>query len=155
LRVVRDYDWYKEVYHPGVIDSASHGADGMKDFFSLRFVNRSVVAKTALDTEGEACYFRVDDHHLYSISNTTHIREVDRFGTPEQRTLNEDHGTGLIWKLSGITRLEERDGGAYAETRSNRIEQRYPTRARFFVTPMVRRVSQDSLAVSLHQRRSQ
>src|ERR1700722_7559760 len=27
LRVVRDYDRYKEIYRPGVIDSSSHGAD--------------------------------------------------------------------------------------------------------------------------------
>src|SRR5580704_6576946 len=52
LRVVRDYDRYKDVYHPGVIDSAFRRTDGMQDFFFMRLANRSVVAKTALDTEG-------------------------------------------------------------------------------------------------------
>src|SRR3954469_13169789 len=28
LRIVRDYDRYKEIYRPGVIDSISHGSDG-------------------------------------------------------------------------------------------------------------------------------
>jgi hypothetical protein len=151
LRVVRDYDHYKDVYRPGVLDSAAHGSDGMKDFFSLRLVNKSVVAKTALDTEGEASYFRVDEHRWYSISNTTHIREVDKFGTPEQRTLPEDEGTGLIWRLSSITRLEERDGGVYAELEAIALSRDIPSAVRFFVTPIVRRVSRDSMAVSLHQ----
>src|ERR1700733_12163345 len=62
LRVVRDYDRYKDVYHPGVIASSSHGNDGVKDLFSLRLVNKSVVAKTALDADSESSYIRVDEH---------------------------------------------------------------------------------------------
>jgi hypothetical protein len=151
LRIVRDYDRYKEIYRPGVIDSISHGSDGVKDLFSLRLVNKSVVAKTALDADCEASYFRVDDRHWYGISNTTHIQEVDKFGTPNQRTLPEDQGTGLIWRLSSVTRLEERDGGVYAELEAIALSRDIPAAARLFVTPIVRRVSKESLATSLHQ----
>jgi hypothetical protein len=151
LLVVRDYDHYKEIYRPGVIDSMSVRTDGVKDLFSMRLVNKSVVAKTALDTECEASYVRVDDQHWYGISNTTRIREVDKFGTPEQRTLPEDQGTGLIWRLSSITRLEERDGGVYAELEAIALSRDIPAAFRLFVTPIVRRVSRDSLATSLHQ----
>jgi hypothetical protein len=151
LRVVRDYDRYKNVYQPGVIGSISHGTDGDKDLFSMRLVNRSVVAKTALDTDCEASYIRVDDRHWYGVSNTTHIQEVDKFGTPEQRTLPEDQGMGLIWRLSSITRLEERDGGVYAELEAIALSRDIPAAFRLFVTPIVRRVSRDSLATSLHQ----
>src|ERR1700720_1604923 len=35
LRIVRDYDRYREIYQPGVIDSISHGTDGVKDLFSM------------------------------------------------------------------------------------------------------------------------
>jgi hypothetical protein len=151
LRIVRDYDRYKEIYKPGVIDSISHGTDGVRDLFSMRLVNKSVVANTALDTDCEASYFRMDDHHWYGVSNTTHIQEVDKFGTPAQRTLPEDHGTGLIWRLSSITRLEERDGGVYAELEAIALSRDIPAAFRLFVTPIVRRVSRDSLVTSLHQ----
>ncbi len=151
VRVVRDYDRYKDVYQPGVIDSISHGTDGIKDLFSMRLANRSVVAKTALDTDCEASYFRIDDRHWYGVSNTTHIQEVEKFGTPAQRTLPEDHGTGLIWRLSSITRLEARDGGVYAELEAIALSRDIPAAFRVFVTPIVRRVSRDSLATSLHQ----
>ncbi len=151
LLVLRDYGHYKEMYRPGVIDSFSRGADGDKDLFSMRLVNKSVVAKTALDTECEVSYIRVDDHRWYGISNTTRIREIDKFGTPEERTLPEDHGTGLIWRLSSITRLEERDGGVYAELEAIALSRDIPAAFRLFVTPIVRRVSRDSLATSLHQ----
>jgi hypothetical protein len=151
VKVLRDYDKYKEVYRPGVIDSISHGTDGVKDLFSLRLANRSVVAKTALDTDCEASYVRVDERHWYGVSNTTHIQEIDKFGTPAQRTLPEDTGTGLIWRLSSITRLEERDGGVYAELEALALSRDIPAAFRVFVTPIVRRVSRDSLATSLHQ----
>jgi hypothetical protein len=151
LLVVRDFDHYKDMYHPGVLDSASRGTDGMKDLFFMRLANRSVIAKTALDAECEVSYIRVDDQHWYGISNTTHIVELDKFGTPEQHTLPEDQGTGLIWRLSSITRLEERDGGVYAELEAIALSRDIPVAFRVFVTPIVRRVSKDSLATSLHQ----
>jgi hypothetical protein len=123
----------------------------MKDLFFMRLANKSVVAKTALDANCEVSYIRVDDHRWYGISNTTRIVELDKFGTPEQRTLPEDTGTGLIWRLSSITRLEERDGGVYAELEALALSRDIPAAFRVFVTPIVRRVSRDSLATSLHQ----
>jgi hypothetical protein len=60
-------------------------------------------------------------------------------------------GTGLIWRLSSITRLEERDGGVYAELEAIALSRDIPAAFRLFVTPIVRRVSRDSLATSLHQ----
>jgi hypothetical protein len=151
LLILRDYDHYKEIYRPGVIDSISRGTDGMKDLFYMRLVNKSVVARTALDVECEVSSIRVDDQHWYGISNTTHIREVDKSGTPEERMFPEDQGTGLIWRLSSITRLEERDGGVYAELEAIALSRDIPAAFRVFVTPIVRRVSRDSLATSLHQ----
>lgn len=151
LRVVRDYDRYQDVYKPGVSVSKLNSEEGPTDRFFLQFVNKSVVAKTALDSEGEASYFQVDEHRWYAYSNTTSIREIDKFGTPEAHKLPENEGTGLIWRLSSITRLEERDGGVYAELEAYALSRDIPAAFRLFVSPIVRRVSRDSLAVSLHQ----
>jgi hypothetical protein len=153
LEVVRDYDQYENIYRPGVIGSKLRSTEGANYFFFLRFANKSVVAKTALDSEGEATYVQVDEHHWYAYSNTLHIQEIDKFGTPNERTLPEDHGTGLIWRLSSITRLEERDGGVYAELEALALSRDIPIALRPFVSPIVRRVSRDSLATSLHQTR--
>jgi len=153
LQVVRDYDHYADVYHPGVIASKLRSTDGMKDFFFLRFANKSVVAKTALDSEGEATYIRLDEHRWYAFSNTIHIREIDKLGTPGQHTLPKDQGSGYIWRLSSITRVEERDGGVYGELEALALSRDIPAAFRAFVSPIVRRVSRDSLATSLHQTR--
>lgn len=154
LNVVRDYDRYADIYKPGVVASKSHGANGVNDSFFLRFENKSAVAKTALDTEGEAHYVKVDEHRWYGYSTTTHIQEIAKFGTPEQHTLPEDEGSGLIWRLASITRLEERDGGVYAELEAIALSRDIPAAFRLFVSPIVRRVSRDSLLTSLHQTRA-
>jgi hypothetical protein len=151
LKVVRDYDHYEHVYKPGVVASKLNSEDGLTDRFFLRFANKSVVSKTALDSEGEAFYIQVDEHRWYAYSNTTSIREIDKFGTPEEHKLPENEGTGLIWRLSSITRLEERDGGVYAELEAYALSRDIPAAFRLIVNPIVRRVSRDSLAVSLHQ----
>ena len=153
LHILRDYDRYKDIYRPGVLDSAYHSSDGQKDSFFLRLANRSVIAKTALDTDVEATYFKVDEHRCYSISNTVRIQEIDKFGTPEQRVFPEDQGTGLIWRLFSITRLEERDGGVYAELEAIVLSRDIPAAFRLMVNPIVRRVSRESMATSLRQTR--
>jgi hypothetical protein len=111
LRIVRDYDHYKEIYKPGVIGSTSRSTDGVKDVFSMRLANKSVVSKTALDAECEASYFSGGRPLLVLRFEHNLHHEVDKFGTPEENLFPEDQGTGLIWRLSSITRLEERDGG--------------------------------------------
>jgi hypothetical protein len=58
---------------------------------------------------------------------------------------------GLIWRLSSITRLEERDGGVYAELEAVALSRDIPAAFRILVTPIVRRVSRDSMETSLHQ----
>jgi hypothetical protein len=53
--------------------------------------------------------------------------------------------------LSSITRPEECDGGVYAELEAIPSSRDIPAAFRLFVTPIVRRVSRDSLATYLHQ----
>jgi len=144
-------DRYKEVYQPGVIDSISHGTDGVKDLFSMRLVNKSVVAKTALDTDCEAPIFAWTIAIGYVFSNTTHIQEVDKFGAPG--TTDLARGPGHWPDLAAIQHHtpEERDGGVYAELEAIALSRDIPAAFRLFVTPIVRRVSRDSLATSLHQ----
>jgi hypothetical protein len=151
LKVLRDYDHYADVYKPGVVASRLIENDDTKARFFLRFVNKSAVAKTALDCEGEASYIQIDEHRLYGYSVTSHIREVAKFGTPEQHTLPENEGQGLIWRLASFLRLEEADGGVYGEVQALVLSRDIPAAFRLIVTPIVRRVSRDSLLTSFHQ----
>jgi hypothetical protein len=115
LAVLRDYRRYREIYRPAVIDSKAFDVNESEDRFSVVLMNRSVISKTALDTNYRAVYTKLDDHRWYSVAETAGIQEIADYGTAAQHALPKDQGTGLIWRMVNIARFEERDGGVYVE----------------------------------------
>jgi hypothetical protein len=162
LPVVRDYTCYKEVYKPAVVDSKTIAAESSpespvsEDQFHMLLMNKSLIAKTALDSDFRSSYVRVpdvrgSDQRWYSISESTRIQEIAGYGTENQHMLPEDEGTGLIWRTYSITRYEERDGGVYVELQAIVLSRDIPFILRYVVSPIVRRVSREALMTSLHQ----
>jgi hypothetical protein len=154
LPLVRNYDRYKFFYEPNVIESKATTSTESKDQFSMVLINKSVVAKTAIDSDYEASYVRVDEHRWYSVTDTTRIQEIADYDTPSQHILPENHGTGLIWRLHSFTRFEERDGGVYIEVEAIALSRDVPLALRWMVDPIVRRVSRSALTTSLRQTES-
>jgi len=151
LQVVHDYARYKEFYQPTVIDSKAIATSAGKGRFSMVLTNKSLFLKTAFDTDYEFCEIHVDDRRMYGITRTTRIQEVEEYGTPAQRILHEGEGNGIIWRLFGITRYLERDGGVYLELEAIGLSRDIPASLRWLVEPIVRRISRGSLSTSLQQ----
>jgi hypothetical protein len=151
LFAVRDYGNYKEFYKPTVVDSKLLGTDRACDKYSMRVVNKETVAGTALDMEYETCYFQTDERRWYSITHTTRVQEIQHYGQPNQQVLPSNQGTGYVWRLYSIARFEERDGGTYVEVEAIALSRDVPVALRWVVNPIVRRVSRNSMLISLHQ----
>ena len=151
LSAVRDYSNYKEYYKPTVVDSRMLGSDGPCEKYSMRVVNKEVVAQTALDMEYETCYFKIDDRRWYSITQTTRVQEIRHQDRPDEQELPPDHGSGYVWRLYSVARFEQRDGGTYVEVEAIALSRDIPVALRWVVNPIVRRVSRNSMVVSLQQ----
>ena len=151
LPVLRDYDRYKDYYRPNVVYAKRIATSESKDQFSMVLMNKSAIAKTALDADYQTVYTEIDDHRLLSVTDATRIQEIAEYDTPSQHILPENHGTGLIWRVHSITHFEERDGGVYIEVEAIALSRDIPTVLRWVVDPIVRRVSRASLATSLQQ----
>jgi hypothetical protein len=151
LSAVRDYGDYKEFYRPTVVDSKLLGADGNCDKYSMRLVNKEAVAETALDMEYKACYFKIDERRSYSITYTTRVQEIRHYGQPNQQMLPPSQGSGYIWRLYSVARFEQRDGGTYVEVEAIALTRDIPVALRWVVNPIVRRVSRNSMLISLQQ----
>jgi hypothetical protein len=151
VSAVRDYGDYKEFYKPTVVDSKSLGTDGACDQYSMRVVNKETVAETALDIEYETCYFKTDERQWYSITHTTRVQEIRHYGQPNEQELPPNQGVGYIWRLYSVARFEERDGGIYVELEAIALSRDIPVALRWVVNPIVRRVSRNSMLVSLQQ----
>jgi len=151
LPVLRDYDRYKDYYSPSVVYAKGIAISEWKDQFSMILMNKSVIARTALDGEYQTVYTKIDDHRWLSVTDATRIQEIAEYDTPSQHTLPENHGTGLIWRVHSVTHFEERDGGVYIEVETIALSRDIPTMLRWVVEPIVRRLSRASLATSLQQ----
>src|SRR5438270_4893043 len=151
LSVVRDYDRYKDYYHPTVIDSKRLHQSGCEDQFSMVLMNKALFLKTALDSDYASSYFQVDAHRWYSVAQTTRVQEIEDYDQPAEHKLPVNEGSGYIWRLYSVTRFEERDGGVYVEIEAVALSRDIPLSVRWLVDPIVRRVSKSSLITSLRQ----
>jgi hypothetical protein len=149
--VARDYDRYKEFYHPTVVDSKTLARGDGEDRFSIVVMNKSVLMKTAVDIDYKCSYARMDDRRWYSVSEATRIQEIENYGAPQQRELQQGVGHGLIWRLFSVTRYAERDGGVYVELEAIALSRDIPFSLGWIIDPIVRRTSRDSLIASLRQ----
>ena len=149
--VTRNYERYSEYYRPVVIDAKPICRAVSEDRFSLLLMNRSVLRKTALEGEYQTRYFQLSTERWYSISYATRIQEIENYGQPSERKLSDGTGSGYIWRIASFTRLERRDGGVYLEVEAIVLSRDIPAAFRWFVAPIVRRVSRNSLLTSLQQ----
>ena len=151
LSAVRDYGRYKEFYKPTVVDARLLGTDGSCDKYSMRVVNDETVVETALDSEYESCYLRLDELRWYSTAHTTRVQEIRHYRRPDEQELPPDQGTGYVWRVYSVARFEERDGGVYIELEAIALSRDIPVAVRWMVDPIVRRVSRNTMLVSLQQ----
>jgi len=151
LAIVRDYDKYKDFYAPNVIESQVFRQTETEDTFSLRMLNKAVVAKFALDTEFQNTFRRMDENKWYIISYTTRVREVENYGLPNEHEALPNTGRGLVWRLYSISRFEQRDGGVYVELEAVALSRDVPGALRWVIDPIVRRTSRSSMEVSLQK----
>jgi hypothetical protein len=151
LEVTRDYDHYKQFYHPSVVESKVLARHGPDDRFSILLMNKAFFLRTALDADYQATNVRLDDRRFYAISRTTRLQEVDKYGQPGEYRKPDGEGSGYIWRLYSIARLEQRDDGVYIELEAIALSRNIPAALQFAVDPVVRRVSRNSLLMSLRQ----
>jgi hypothetical protein len=113
--------------------------------------DNSFFLKTALATDYESHYVRLGERSGYGVARSTRIQEIENYGSREQRTLPEDQGLGLVWRLFTISRYAERDGGVYFELEAIGLSRDIPGSLKWLLEPIVRRVSRESISTSLRQ----
>ena len=151
LEVTQDYDRYQEFYRPSVIASKTVAREVSDDYFSMLLVNKAFFLNTTLDADYQATNVRLDDRRFYSVSRSTRMQEIEDYGQPGEHRFPEGEGGGYIWKLFSIVRLEERGEGVYFEMEAIALSREIPGALRLVVDPIVRRVSRNSLLISLQR----
>jgi len=148
LAIVRDYERYKDIYKPGIVDSKLLNSQSDHELYKLVMKHRSYFTKTAVESDNQSSLVRLTPTRCYSISRTTHVQEIDNFGQQNQVRMPENHGHGYLWRGYGVTRYEERDGGVYIEFETIVLSREIPGAFRWIVVPIIRRVAKDTMTAS-------
>ena len=148
LARIQDYDNYKNLYRPEVMDSKLIARRGDDFQIYLRVLKKKIVT-VVLDTDHDVHYFHVDGARWGCRSYTTRTAEVDDAGKPKEKVYPPDTGYGFLWRLYSYWRFEERDGGVCAECRAISLTRDIPTVLKWIVEPMVRSLPKDTLMHTL------
>ena len=153
LAVLRDYDRYKDVYRPAVVESRALACTGAEEHFSMVWQRKVLFVSAAMEGQYTNRAFFAGRNRGYNIGATTEIREIQDYGESGEHVLEPGHGSGFIWRMHSIARYEERDGGVYLELEAIALTRDIPFSLRWLVSPIVNHLSIDSLTTSLRQTR--
>jgi hypothetical protein len=143
LALFRDYDNYKKIFAPEVVESKLLGHDGDVWRPQLRLLRKNVVT-VVFDTEYQVEYKPLDAGRWTIFSRSTRISEVKNGEDLPQGT-----GTGYLWRLNAYWLLAPRPNGVYLQCHSVSLSRDIPFALRWLVKPMVSGVPRDSLQSTL------
>jgi hypothetical protein len=153
LFVLGDYDRYQEFYRPTVVDSKLLEDTNEDQKFSLLMLSKVLFVTVALNGQYESHVNCVDEKRCYIVSYSIRTQQIKDYGRPGERTLPPDEGDGYLWRLYGITSLEEREGGVFIENESIGLSRDIPASVRWLVSPIVSHLPRNSLTTGLRQTR--
>jgi hypothetical protein len=123
--VLQDYENYKSIYKPEVIESKliSHQGDEYDVF--LRLYKKQVLT-VVLNSNYHVRYGMLDPRRMYVISHSTRIAEVKDAAHPDAGEEKVGDDTGFLWRLNSYWRFEQADGGVYAECEAISLSRDVP-----------------------------
>ena len=151
--VAHDYDRYKNIYKPVVMDSHLLAASVDEQEFSMTWQHHVLFVNAAMQGRYRARDFLAGPGRGYSIVEASSIQQIESYGHQGEHFLPPDTGSGFIWRIQSISRYEEGDGGVYLEIEGIALSRDIPASLRWMVNPVVNRLSINSLATTLRQTR--
>jgi hypothetical protein len=153
LTVVHDYDRYKEIYKPVVVDSRSIDSGAAGQSFSMVWQRHVVFVNATVRGRYRAYDVSHGPHRGYSVVEATSLQQIEDYGRPGEHLLPLDTGDGFIWRIHSVSRYEERDGGVYLEIEAMLLSRDIPASLRWLVSPVVNHLSIASMSTTLRQTR--
>ena len=149
--VVQDFNHYKDFYKPTVIESKLMRHTGQQYEFSILGLKRVLFEKIVLEGQFESHCSELNATRRYCIASSTRIQEIKDYGQPAEHKLPPNEGHGYIWRVYGLTKFEERDGGVYIEVEAIALSRDISASFRWLTKSVVERVSRDSMSTILQR----
>ena len=134
---------------PSEVESMRVTPDGRGGLRVSMRLKRSSIVEVSYDTEHAVRYIRHSPTHATSRSISTRIQQIEDPGTPQERLRPAGDDHGFLWRLNAYWRYTAVDGGVLVECESLALSRGVPMLLRVVATPVVARVSRESLAGTL------
>ena len=137
MRVLDNYDRYKDFYKPIVVRSKLVERTDDHEKVTLLMVQKAFSVTAAVEMDNEVRVVRPDANRAYSLSNAVRVQEIAHYGQPDEHALPEGQGPGYVWREFSVSRLEQRDGGVYVEMETIAMSRGIPVALRWMIKPLV------------------
>ena len=134
---------------PAEVRSLRVAGDGRGGLHVFMRVERDSLVDVTYDIEHLVYYARHAAGHATSRSVSRRIVELDDPGTPAERRLPEGRDSGFLWRLNAYWRYVPVDGGVLVECESLALSRSVPTLLRPLASPIIDKVSRESLENTL------
>lgn len=152
VSLLQDYDNHWRTYKPDVRRSKLLERNGDTFKIYLQFYKESP-RRVSFNTEFEVHYTQIDATHMISRSSSLRIAELEHPERPDSSEFPVGQGHGYLWRLNNYWRLEEKDNGVYIQVETIALSREVPAIVAWFVNPLIRRVSRQSVATLLNATR--
>jgi len=151
---LNSYGRYQDYYRPMVVKSTVLEEEANSARVRLLMVQKAYSVNAAVEADDEIQFVRLDQNKAYSVSTSIRVQEIADYGKPSAHALPQDHGPGYVWRTLTVTRLEERDGGTYAEMEMIALSRGIPWALRWMVQPLAERLPRTLLDALLRDTRT-
>ncbi len=152
LEMLQDYDHHASYYSPDVERSRLEARDGDHFRVFLRFRRHQVIT-VVLNTEHDVWYYRDSAARAHSRSSAMRIAQVENAGQSNEREKPAGDDDGFLWKMETWWRMEERDGGVYAQSEAASLTRDIPVALGWLIGPFITSIPRESLTFTLQATR--
>jgi hypothetical protein len=149
--VIHDYDHYKDIYTPTVVDSKALEVGNATESFSMEWFQKVLHIATGIDADYSNTVVTQHGDSGYVITRSTRVQEIRNFGRDDQEKLPVGTGNGFVWRVSSILRYEQVDGGVYLQLEALVLSREIPRTVRWVANPVVNHLSRNSITATLNQ----
>ena len=153
MSVLNEYGRYEDFYRPLVVKSTVLEEAPDRESVRLLMVQRAFSVTAAVEADDEIQTVRLNADRAYSVSASLCVREIADYGKSTEHALPEDQGPGYVWRTFTVTRLEQRDGGTYAEIEMIVLSRGIPWGFRWLIRPLAERLPRNTMAAMLEDTR--
>jgi hypothetical protein len=153
MGVLDDYERYKDFYKPMVVNARLLELTRDDETVTLLMKQTAFSVTAAVETVNEVQIASLGGGRTYRLSTSVRVREVADYGKPNEHALPEDHGPGYVWRTFVVTRLEERNGGVYAELEMIAMSRGFPLAFRWLLQPLAERIPRNIMLATLQDTR--